>query len=232
MQSVSYDPRTIGLASEILFPPIDLDVQRVQAIHNLLYQDSESRYQNFQVGQDGVQLSNPASQPGQSSSLTFQPDRITVQEELGPWLPEDFGRRVIRIAEVCMAELSLPMLVAQQHTIRMLVTPKNFQDSRDFLAGRVCGLTHEELHSFERPIGLFGLKLVFPASEAGEEFHALRIESFGEDPRSVFLENVSTYPRPIQSGGLAAIEQSLVTAQKFLIEKALAFLATRDMGGQ
>ena len=232
MQSVSYDPRTIGLATEILFPPMDLDVQRVQAIHNLLYQDTESRYQNFQVSQEGVQLSNPPEQPGQNSSLTFQPDRIGIQEELGPYLLEDFSRRVQRIAEICMAELPLPMLVAQQHTIRMLVTPKNFQDSRDFLAGRVCGLSNEELYAFDRPIGLFGLKLVFPASEAGEEFHALRIESFGEDPRSVFLENVATFPQPIQPGELGAIDQTLETAQRFLMEKALAFLATRDMGGQ
>lgn len=232
MQSVSYDPRTIGLASEILFPPMDLDVQRVQAIHNLLYQEPSSRYQNFQVSQEGVQLSNPPEQPGQNSSLTFQPDRIGIQEELGPWLLEDYIQRTQRIVEVCMAELPLPMLVAQQHTIRMLVTPKNFQDSRDFLAGGVCGLSHDELHAFDRPIGLFGIKLVFPASEAGEEFHALRIESFGEDPRSVFLENVATFPQPIQAGGLATLGESLVAAQRFLMEKALAFLASRDMGSR
>ncbi len=230
MQSVSYDPRTIGLASEILFPPMDLDVQRVQAIHNLLYQDPGSRYQNFQVSQEGVQLSNPPEQPGQNSSVTFQPDRIAIQEELGPYLLEDYAQRVQRIAEVCMAELPLPMLVAQQHTIRMLVTPKNYKDSRDFLAGRVCGLSNEELHAFERPIGLFGIKLVFPAADAGDDFHALRIESFGEDPQSVFLENVATFPRPIQPNELGSIEQTLESAQRFLMEKALAFLATRDMG--
>ena len=39
--------------------------------------------------------------------------------------------------------------------------------------------------------------MIFPATDTSNEVHALRIESFNQDPRCVFVEDVATFPTAI-----------------------------------
>ena len=55
---MSYDPRSIAFGAEILFPPQAVRADLVQSVHNALYRQPAFGYQNFQLAQDGVHLSN------------------------------------------------------------------------------------------------------------------------------------------------------------------------------
>jgi len=230
MSMISYDPRTIGLVSELIHPPMQVDGVKAQALHNALYHDAELRYANFQLGPQGVTMTNPVERPGQSSSLELLTDRIRIVEEHGPALVEDFGRKVVKLAGLFMDAMGVPVFMAQQHTLRMLVNPRSRTDSRDFLAGRVCRIEAGDFEGFGRPISLIGLKLVFPAQDAKQAIHALRIESWASDPRSVFLEDVATWPQPLQRTELERLGESVRLTREFLVERALGFLAAHEHG--
>ena len=66
---MSYDPRSIAFLAEILFQPVTLQADRVQQIHNALFSRREIAYQNFQIAQDGIHLSNLATSPGSVARL-------------------------------------------------------------------------------------------------------------------------------------------------------------------
>jgi len=224
---MNYDPRTIALLSEIIYPPIELQATAVQAIHNQLFSD-EFSYQNFAVTGDGISLSNQLENPGGVSMVNYLPDRIQVREELSGAHVDDFERRVEQVLRISLAQLGLPVLVAHQHVVRSLINAKSFTDSRDFLAAGVCQLDPTAFAPFERPVGLFGMKLIFPVIEGSDDFHQLLIESFNQDPRSVFLENVTTYTSPVMPDDVDKIAHNVRRTYDFVRNRALAFVAQYD----
>ncbi|PIE24815.1 MAG: hypothetical protein CSA62_03010 [Planctomycetota bacterium] len=228
METVSYDPNTIGLLSEIIHPPAELEAAKVQAIHNELYNSGPFSYQNFAVTHEGIQLSNPQEAPNAISMVNFLPDRIQIREELGTVHVDDFCKKLDVILHIACEKLSLPMIVAQQHVVRSLINSRNYADSRDFLAGVVCRLTPEALSSFERPAALFGMKLVFPQDEEHGDVHSLRIESFNQDPRSVFIEDVATYTIGVLPTDISPVAENMRATYRFVREKALGFIAGHD----
>ena len=164
--------------------------------------------------------------------VNFMPDRVQISEELSSTLVEDFCERLLVIADLTFKRLNIPVMMAQQHIVRSLVHAKNFSDSRDFLSNGVCSIQAGEFQVFERPVGLFGLKLAFPPSEGEDVFHNLRIESFNQDPRSVFIENVATHTSALMPNQLDGLEKSMMGTYNFLKDKGLAFLARFDMAAR
>ena len=226
--SQAYDPRTIALLSEIIHPPLELAAQSVQAIHNELYQHAEFSYQNFAVTPQGITLSNLVEQEGAVSSVNFLPDRIQIREELSGAHVDDFGRRLEHVAKIAIERLSIPILVAQQHVVRSLINPRHFADSREFLAGAVCGLPPEDFGAFERPIELYGMRLLFPAITENGDNHAIRIESFRDDSRCVWLEDVATFTTAVMPGQLDQLASNMRDTYDFVRSKVLGFLARFD----
>ena len=56
----------------------------------------------------------------------------------------------------------------------------------------------------------------------------LRIESFAQDPRSLFLENQGSFGPTVGPQGLDALTSNIRATYEFLIEKAVAFLGPFD----
>jgi hypothetical protein len=223
-----YAPRTIALHSEILHPVIEPDHGRLQKLHNQLYTGGHPTYTDFAVVGSGAVLSNPVSRPGAASSAAFGPDRMAFREELGSLTVEEFARRVRTIAELATGLLGIQVLTAQQVTIRTLVNPRNFKDSRAYLKQGMFGFS-EETEDFGREPQLYGIRLVFPFTEESPSAHALRIESFHSDARSLFLENQASFPPLLVARGLAPLEQNVLDAYQFLVERALAFVGRFDV---
>ncbi|MAE78028.1 MAG: hypothetical protein CMJ85_14285 [Planctomycetes bacterium] len=231
MTANHYDPRTIALLSEIIHPPLELEPKRAQSIHNELYRHAQFSYQNFGVSHDGIQLGNQSDQPGYVSTVNFLSDRIQIREELSGAHVDDFCQRLVHVIGVATEQLSLPILVAQQHVVRSLITPRSFNDSRDFLATAVCGLPSEDLSSFGRPAQLFGMKMIFPGTDNEPNMHTLRLESFNQDSRSVFLENVATFTNAVMPDNLDELAENMQQTYNFVRKNALEFLSRYDESG-
>lgn len=112
--------------------------------------------------------------------------------------------------------------------MRSLVNAKHFGDSREFLAGAVCSIPPDDFANFGRPAELFGLRLLFPAVEGKNDVHAVRVESYADDPRCVWLEDVATFTTAVMPAGLEDIAKNMHATYGFVREHVLGFLSTYD----
>lgn len=225
---MSYDPRTIAFLAEIIFPPQQLAADAVQNIHNALFQQPEISYQNFQVAPDGIHLSNAVDTPGAVSSASFTPDRLILREELRATTLEDFATRVVNVAGIAMETLKIQVSLAQQFAIRSLITPRNVPDSRVFLAERTLSGGPEAIARFGRPLESLGLRLTFPQAEEHREVFNLRIETWTQDPRSLWIENVGSFTEPVPVAEIPKLSTQLNRSYKFLTGPVCEYIASFD----
>lgn len=222
-----YEPRTIAFLCELLHPPLPLDPAALQRVHDALFRGGRPVYQSFTVAPDATAFSNPSGQPGAVSQVAFRQDRVQFQEELSGLTTDEFAERLQRILELALAERRIQIFTAQMVTIRSLVNPKSFRDSREFLRDGLFGF-RGELEELERAPALLGLRLVFPPLPHSPFAFTLRVESFAADPRSVFLENQGSFGPTMAEHGLAPLAQNVHSTYGFLMERVLPFLARFD----
>ena len=222
-----YAPRTIAFIAELVHPPVAPDPARIQKVHNDLFQTPDPAYKSFAVTPTGTVLSNPVARPGAVSQASFAADRIQFREELGSLTVEEFAQRVQQIAEIVAELCGIQVFTATQVTVRTLVNPRNFTDAREFLAQGMFGFT-TETDDFERDPELYGLRMIFPPREDHPNAHSLRIESFNDDPRSLFIENQATFAPILVARGLEPLAENVEATYTFLVERSLSFVGRFD----
>lgn len=256
---MDYQPRTIALVAELLHPPIGNDPRPVQRLHNELFEGGQPAYAGFQVTQLGPVLSNPMALPGAVSQVAFLPDRIQFREERSSLTYETFAERVRNVAGRSAALRQVPLFVAQTVVIRSLVNPRTASDTRAFLRDRMLGVG-DAVGLLEHPVELVGLRLALGAARpsAGEGLaspeygaeptagraasYSLRIESWQQDARSLFIELAGTFgpvgqaPGPMGPGagsdgdavGFEALEANVLTTYHYLEQHVLPFIGRFD----
>ena len=232
-----YDTRTIAFICELMHPPSQPDTGAVQRVHNGFFQEGDPPYSSFAITPMGPVLTNPSVRPGAISQAVFLPDRFQFREELGGLTCEDFGARVRQVTEAVAAQTGLQDFSGQQVTIRSLVNPRHFNDSRELLRQGLFQL-QGPLPYFENDPAIWGLRMVFPPQDSDANLpvfnedrptaNALRIESYAQDSRSLFLENQGSFGQFAVNDGLDIVEQNITSAYEFLTERGLEFVASFD----
>ena len=225
---MSYDPRTIAFMAEILYPPVQLQTDVLQGIHNRLFQQPEISYQNFQVAPDGVHLTNLPESPGANSSVTFLPDRLVIREELRATTLEDYATRLVNVTSVALTEIGIQASVGQQFVVRSLVTPRHVKDSREFLSQRMIAASPEAWQKLGRPMDSLGLRFTFPQHDGQNELYNVRIETWNQDPRSVWIETVGTFTNPIPVGEAPELSPLMSSTYRFLTGPVCDFIQEFD----
>ncbi len=225
---MTYDPRTIAFAAEILYPPQQLRADLVQSVHNALWRQPAIGYQNFQVAPDGIHLSNLPQGPGQVSLATFTWDRLILREELRGTSVDDFATRIVNVTATAFQTLGITTSLVQQFVVRSLIAPRNFRDGREFLSRRLIAPGTEAWQSFDRPLQSLGIRLVFPAQPGGRESFQARVETWPQDPRSLWLENTGSFTGPVATSDAPALANLLDTTYRFLTGPLCSFLQTLD----
>lgn len=225
---MSYDPRTIAFAAEIVYPPLQLRADLVQNIHNTLYRQPQLGYQNFQVAPDGIHLSNLAQAPGQVSMASFRFDRLVLREEMRGTTVEDFATRAVNVATTALQTLNIPQTVMQQFVVRSLVAPRHFQDGREFLSQRLMPSVSDGGNAFGRPMASLGVRYVFPPHESQQETFQVRIETWPQDQRSIWIENTSSYPTPLAVADMPRVADQLAATYQHVTGPVCSFLAKLD----
>lgn len=222
-----YEPRTIAFHCELLHPPQPVDPAAVQRVHNRMFQTGAPLYRSYNVTRDGATLSNPAAQPAAVSAVAFLGDRVRFREELTGLTTDDFAARVREVCGMALDERRVQFFTAQVVTIRTLINPRHYRDSRVFLKEGVFGFG-EELAAFEREPQLYGMRLVFPPEPGRQNAFTLRVESFANDPRSLFLENQGSFGPVVTQQGLDPLVANIGATYDFLVQRVLAFLSQFD----
>ncbi|MFT5051281.1 MAG: hypothetical protein ACI8QZ_002692 [Chlamydiales bacterium] len=225
---MDYQPRTIALLTELHHPGQPTDPRPVQKLHNQMFEGAtQPVYTSFAVTPVGPVLSNPVSRPGAVSQVAFLQDRFQFREELGSLTAESFGQRVREIAEQVAELRPIQVFTGQQITLRTLVNPRNFRDARTFLKEGMFGFAGQT-EALGREPQLYGLRLVFPPEKKDSHAFAVRIESYSNDPRSLFVEIQGTFGPVLVARGLEALEARVLEAYEFLTRRVLAFVARFD----
>ena len=225
---MSYDPRSIAFTAELLYPPQPLRADLVQSVHNTLYRQPAIGYQNFQVAPDGIHLTNLPQAPGQISSASFAWDRLVLREELRGTTVEDFATRLVNVATTAFQTLGITASLAQQFTVRSLIAPRHFRDGREFMSQRLIAPGNDAWQTFGRPLQSLGIRLVFPPHEQARDTYHVRVETWPQDPRSLWIENTGSFAGPVAIGDAPQFANLLDATYRYLTGPVCNFLATLD----
>ena len=227
---MDYQPRTIAFHAELLHAPLSPDPRPVQKFHNEMFEGGRPVYASFAVTPVGPILANPGNRPGAVSQVACLADRLQFREELGGLTPEGFAERVQHVATRLASAAGIPLFTGQQVTLRSLVNPRRFRDAREFLKVAMFRFGGET-EAFGREPALYGLRLLFPPAADEANAFALRIESYNSDTRSLFVETQGTFgPAPTASDpGSSALGERVLETYRFLLERALPFVARFDV---
>lgn len=228
---MQYQPRTIAFVSEIFHEPIAPDPRPIQKLHNEMFEGGLPAYSSFAATPAGPVLSNPSGRPGAVSQVAFLPDRIQFREELGGVTCEEFALRVRQVVEVAAPMRGIQQFAAQQALVRSLVNPKAFKDAREYLKDGMFDF-EDTLQSFDRQPQLYGLRLAFPPGEEYQNAFGLRVESYAQDPRSLFIEVQGSFGPLSALGSMQVLEERVGETYQFLTEKVLPFLSQFDVAGE
>ena len=223
-----YAPRTIAFLCELLHPPLAPDPQPIQRVHNRLFEAGSPPYQSFNVTPEGTVLSNPVTRPGSVSSASFLKDRFQFREELTGETTEAFAERIKSLTTQVCQERQIQIFTAQVVTVRTLINPKNFRDSRGFLKEGMFKFDGE-LQALGRDPQLFGMRLVFPPTQDSPNAFTLRVESFASDSRSLFIENQGSFGPQVVARGLDELAANVETCYAFIVDRVLPFLGNFDV---
>ena len=223
-----YDPRSIAFISEIVHPPMAHQPPLLQKLFTDLCEAHPSWYQNFTLVPGGATVQSANAAPGQVSAASFLQDRLQVREEMTSLTLDEFLEKVEAVARGSLARLGIPVLTAEQCVVRALVSPRSFQDSREFLMQGMLRFPPERWEPLGREMNMLGLRLVFPGTQADPSLYNVRIESYAGDVRSLFLEVSGVFPGVITAPQLGVLSEHFRRAYTFLQQNVCGFLAGFD----
>ena len=141
---------------------------------------------------------------------------------------EQFGKKVLAVLSTALPILGIPLILAEQCTVRIAALPNNFRNAAEYLARSVFRVRPEDLEYLGRPTSFFGFRLVFPPAPQHSNNFNVRVECYVRDGRSLYIENVGSFKAPIQPTGHETIEKNIQATSDFLVEKVVKFLSVYD----
>lgn len=227
---MTYGHRSIAFVTELIHPPVRHEPKGLQKLHAALFDRSECGYRDFRLVPGGAQLSNAASgMPGQPVSVaTLLADRIQIREEQTGVSKDDYCARMMALAESALSTLPMQLFMVQQFAVRSVVNPMTSDDARAFMMNTVQGFDENLMSCFPSMPSLVGLRFTFPPEEQSQAVFNVRLESFSQDNRSLFLENVGTFGRPIVAAELSKLSERFGATYDYLQERVVEFVDQFD----
>ena len=227
------ESQIIHFGTELIHPP---HLHEEAELHDFYYRLSKVKYcgcdfKEFRIIPGGAEMSTTVGRVHSVCRVTE--DRIHISEDWTTLSTEEFVARVRETVKVYIDIFDIRFFVLQTSAIRALLATTNFDDARVFLAERVCRLSGSEeiFPSFEnRPVQMFGLRLMFPSTGEENRRFNIRIESFNQDPKRIFVECISDYEGPpITEENPDLIGQNIERALEFSTKNVLNFLSRYDV---
>jgi len=228
---MSYALRSIAFIAELIHPPVKHEPRGLQKLHSALFDSAECSYKDFRVVPGGAQFSNASGGglPGTPVSVAnLLADRIQVREEQTGVSKEDFEARVGALAENALSVLPMQLFMVQQFAVRSVINPFTTNDARGFMLQTVFGYDESLLAAFPAPPSLAGLRFTFPPQGEAQAVFNIRLESYSQDNRSLFIENVGTFGRPVTAAALPELSARFGATYDFLQDHVIDFVSQFD----
>ncbi len=223
-----YALRSISYLIELVHPPMQHDVQKLQELYRELSSPPLSLYQNFNVAAGGAQLSNATTAAGAASTMTITGDRIQILEQRTAVDPEEFARRAVQVVEVAGRHVPYQVFMPIQFVVRTLLNPQQHHDTRELVGQQMCNLSQDMLDSLGRQPNLYGIRLVFPQDDASNSIFNVRVESYNTDHRSLFIENAGIFPTPLPANEPERLAEGFEATYGFIQENLARMVRSFD----
>ena len=82
--------------------------------------------------------------------------------------------------------------------------------------------------SFRTDVERAGLSFTFPQTEAHDQVYNIRVETWTQDPRSLWIENVGSFTKPVPTERAPDLSNLLFATYKFVTEQTASFVAHFD----
>jgi hypothetical protein len=222
--------RSIAFVSELIHPPVRHEPKSLQKLHSALFDKPGCSYRDFKLVAGGAQLSNAASNVvgHPVSVVNLLADRVQVREEQTGASKDEFAERLMALAECALEVLPMQLFMVQQFAVRAVVNPQAGDDARAFMLQTVAGFDENLMSAFPAMPSLVGMRFTFPPSEQDQAVYNVRLESFSQDNRSLFLENVGTFGRPVVASELSRINDRFDATYAFLQDHVIQFVEQFD----
>lgn len=220
------DPRTISLITELLHIPAAHSPERLREVYSEVCRACD--YENFTRISGGARIERREAEGEGFSQLTFQGDRIQVTEDHTGITVDQFARKVHAVLEIALPRLGIPIILLHNVTVRVASTPNTFKSAPELLARSIFKLTPEDIQPLQRPVNVFGFRLVFPPTQDDPRSFNVRVETYVRDQRSLYIENIGTFKHPLQPGEIDKVDQNLHATSAFIAESVIPFLSRFD----
>lgn len=229
------DSRTIYLGTELIYPPRKHEKTLLQQFYTALSTEAKfcgCDYDNFAYA--GESCLDLRTRRGETLSECFvRSDRIRISEQGTTASLDEFVTRIKEVAAIAGRLLNTGIYIIQSCNVRCLFRPSTSQDSRVFLAEKVCKMDGKEniFPYFEdKRAHVFGVRLAFPPTPGQEQAEfAVRIESDRRDIGWIWAENVGTYlAAPITLDNLEPLGANMQRTAAFLTKNVFDFLSQFD----
>lgn len=222
------EDRLIHFSTELIHPPKPHDRKRLQKLY---FELSQTRwgYDNTEFTPGSPVRFSSKRPPRSQSALLFLADRIVVAEEWVDIALSDFVDRVQEVATRVQAELDVKPFIAQSVTLRSTFALTHFPDAQAFLMEHMCGQGTRIGDNFRRPVGSAGLRFVLPPTPDDAGHFDVRIESFRESQREIFVEVKGLFPSlSINADTMSVAADNIQTSRAIIRDSVFPFLDEYD----
>ncbi|RKY22543.1 MAG: hypothetical protein DRQ55_00465 [Planctomycetota bacterium] len=222
--------RSIAFVTELVHLPVRHNPKSLQRMHSALFDRPGCSYRDFKLVPGGAQLSNAVpGMPGQPVSLVnLAADRVQIREEQTGVSKDEFAERLTALAQCALETLPVQLFMVQQFAVRSVVNPQAGEDARQFMLQTVAGFDEGLMSSFPSLPSLVGMRFTFPPNEQDQAVYNVRVESFSQDNRSLFLENVGTFGRPVKADEVSKLAERFGATYAFLQDHVINFVEQFD----
>ena len=226
----SLGPSTLlAQISTLRFPPAPLHAAQYREVFNRL---SAMENFNFALTGESVEMVTPPGESGESIRVGLGRDVVSVSFDPTSRSGDYAVEQLTAILKEISSVLPIPVFIQQTHIIRKTIPLQGEMDSRRFLTERLLCVSEGNVAQWQRPLGAVGVRFVFTPQQNNDVSNLnnfdLKIESYLQDPRKVFIENAATFLVPLPAGQWDQLKTSLQEAHRFLDEYTVSILKDTD----
>ncbi len=223
------EDRLIHFSTELIHPPRPHPKPLLQKLYFELSQ-TRAGYDNTDFTLPGQGRFTSRRGRNTHSFALFLPDRIALVEEWADMPLSDFLQKIREVLSRAFDILGLDAFSVQVATLRSTFSLTHFNDARVFLLERVCGQAGRIAPHMPRPIGVAGLRFVFPQTPDHPGEYHVAMESFRHNPAEILVEVKAVYPdAAIGSDDLDRACSNISDARAFISRHVFPFLNQYDL---
>ena len=221
--------RLYSMAVEAVFMPAQLDEKKCRGIFDRV-SDSHS-ITAYQSLPDSSVMMSSKDEKSNLSRYRISKDRLAITYDFCSQSMNYYQAMADDFIKVFTEITGNSMFLMHSVVIRKLVNIKGVEDGRGFLISKVLAMKDESFKTFGRPLHAMGTRMFFPPMKDDMAAFDVKIESWMEDYRTLFVECAGVYSTPVDlKANSAGIGNDITRTDEFIGKNIMGFLAQFNEG--